>query len=419
MDAPEMPCKHSSTEYARRKADPMPFTTQDEDFRQEVRAFIAEELPQDVRAKVLSGQEIHKNDYMRWHKALYAKGWVAPNWPEEHGGIGWTSIQRFIFEDEAGLAGAPRLSSFGLGMLGPVLMRFGTDAQKLEHLPKTLAGDRVWCQGYSEPGSGSDLASLRTRAVRQGDKYVINGSKIWTSLAHHADWIFCLVRTSDEPKKQNGISFMIFPITTPGIEIRPIIANSGLHHLNETFFTDVEVPLDSLVGEEGKGWTIAKHLLEHERISGGACGELKTALERVQTIASEERAGDGERLIDDPDFRRRLKDTEAELMTVENTMLKALSAHSAAKGIGAVSSLIKIRRSEVQQMISELGVMAGGYYSQAYNLGALKQGWNEDPVGADYFNGLMPSYLFLRAASIYSGSNEIQRNIIAKHQLGL
>jgi alkylation response protein AidB-like acyl-CoA dehydrogenase len=248
---------------------------------------------------------------------------------------------------------------------------------------------------------------------------VLNGSKIWTSFAHHADWIFCLVRTSNEPKKQDGISFLIFPITTPGIEIRPIISTNGLHHLNQTFFTDVEVPLEALVGEEGKGWTIAKHLLEHERISGGACGELKTALKRVQTIASTELAGTSQTLMDDIDFRKRFKDTEAELLTVENVMLKALSAHSADKGIGAVSSLIKVRRAEVQQMITELGVIAGGYYSQPFNVGALRHGWNEDPVGADYFNGLMPSYLFLRAASIYSGSNEIQRNIIAKHALGL
>ncbi len=397
----------------------MPFTATDDAFRQEVRAFIAENLPHDVRQKVLAGQEVHKEDYMRWHKALAAKGWIAPNWPAQHGGCGWTAIQRFIFDDEAGLAGAPRLSPFGVGMVGPVLMKYGTEAQKKEHLPKILSGERLWCQGYSEPGSGSDLASLRTKAERKGDKYVVNGSKIWTSLAHHADWIFCLVRTSVEPKKQDGISFLIFKMTSPGIEIRPIIANNGLHHLNQTFYTDVEVPLDALVGEEGKGWTIAKHLLEHERISGGACGELRTALERVKTIAEEERAGDGARLIDDAAFRRRFKDVEAELMTVENVMLKALSAHSASKGIGAVSSLIKVRRAEVQQMISEIGVMAGGYYSQPYNIGALRQGWNDAPVGAEYFNGLTPSYLFLRAASIYSGSNEIQRNIIAKHELGL
>lgn len=397
----------------------MPFSAEDEAFRTEVKAFIQEKLPLDVKQKVLSGQEVHKEDYMRWYKALAEKGWIAPNWPVEHGGCAWSATQHFIFDDETGLAGAPRLSPFGLGMVGPVLMKYGTEAQKREHLPKILSGERLWCQGYSEPGSGSDLASLKTRAERKGDKYVINGSKIWTSLAHHADWIFCLVRTSIEPKKQDGISFLIFQVTTPGIEIRPIIATSGLHHLNETFFTDVEVPLDSLVGEEGKGWTVAKHLLEHERISGGACGELKTALERVQTIAKQERAGDGSRLIDDASFRRRLMDVETELLTVESVMLKALSAHSAAKGIGAVSSLIKVRRSEVQQMISELGVIAGGYYSQPYNLGALKQGWNDEPVGADYCNGLMPSYLFLRAASIYSGSNEIQRNIIAKHALGL
>jgi len=396
----------------------MPFSAADEAFRQEVRAFIAENLPRDVREKVLSGQQVAKDDYMRWHKALAAKGWVAPNWPVEHGGCDWTATQRFIFDDEAGLAGAPRLSGFGLGMLGPVLMHFGTEEQKKEHLPKTLSGERVWCQGYSEPGSGSDLASLRTRAERKGDKYVINGSKIWTSLAHHADWIFCLVRTSNEPKKQDGISFLIFPITTPGIEIRPIIAMNGAHHLNQTFFTDVEVPLDSLVGEEGKGWTIAKHLLEHERISGGACGELRMALERVTSIAKQERS-DGEKLIDEPDFRRKLMDAETQLTTVENVMLKALSAHSADKGIGAVSSLIKVRRAEVQQLISELGVVAGGYYSQPFSIGALREGWNDEPVGADYFNGLTPSYLFLRAASIYSGSNQIQRNIIAKHELGL
>lgn len=397
----------------------MPFSAADEAFRQEVRQFIQENLPADVRQKVLSGQEIQKDDYMRWHKALAAKGWVAPNWPEEHGGCKWTAIQRFIFDDEAGLAGAPRLSGFGLGMVGPVLMKFGTEEQKREHLPKILSGERLWCQGYSEPGSGSDLASLKTKAERTEDGgYLINGSKIWTSLAHHADWIFCLVRTSNEPKKQDGISFLIFSMRTPGIEIRPIISLSGLHHLNQTFYTDVKVPATALVGEEGKGWTIAKHLLEHERISGGAVGELRTALGRVMTIAETERA-DGARLIDDKDFARRLRDVEAELMTVENVMLKALSAHSAAKGIGAVSSLIKVRRSEVQQMISELGVIAGGYYSQPYSIGALRQGWNDEPVGADYFNGLTPSYMFLRAASIYSGSNEIQRNIYAKRQLGL
>ncbi len=396
----------------------MEFSAADEAFRQEVREFVRGNLPEDISHKVLTGMEVQKDDYMRWHRILYEKGWIAPNWPKEYGGAGWTAIQRFIFDDECGLAGAPRLSSFGLTMVGPVLMRFGTEEQRQEHLPKILSGERVWCQGYSEPGSGSDLASLKTKAERRGDKYVINGQKIWTSLAHHADWIFCLVRTSQESKKQEGISFMIFPMDLPGIEVRPIITMNGLRHVNETFFTDVEVPLDSLVGEEGKGWTIAKYLLGHERMSGGSCGELKTALARVREIAESE-TSDGDRLIDDPDFRRRLRDTELELESLENTMLKTLFAYAADVDIGANASLIKIRRSEVQQLISELGTIAAGYYAHPYNVAALRDGWNEEPVGAEYFNGLVPSYLFLRAASIYSGSNEVQRNIIAKHSLGL
>jgi alkylation response protein AidB-like acyl-CoA dehydrogenase len=216
---------------------------------------------------------------MRWHKILYQKGWIAPSWPKEHGGTGWTAVQKYIFDEESGLGGAPRISSFGISMCGPVLMAFGTEAQKKEHLPKILSGERVWCQGYSEPGSGSDLASLKTKAERVGDHWVINGSKIWTSLAHHADWIFLLARTSTGKKKQDGISFFIFPTTTPGFEIRPIITLNMLNHTNQTFFTDVKIPADAIVGEEGKGWTIAKYLLGHERMGGGSCGELKTALQ--------------------------------------------------------------------------------------------------------------------------------------------
>ncbi len=396
----------------------MQFSRAEEDFREEVRAFIRDELPPDVRHKVVSGMEIAKDDYMRWHRALHERGWVAPTWPEEHGGAGWTPVQRYIFDEEAGLAGAPRLSGFGLGMVGPVLMAFGSEEQKAEHLPKILSGERVWCQGYSEPGSGSDLASLRTRAVRDGDDYVINGQKIWTSLAHHADWIFCLVRTSEEPKKQDGISFLIFPMTAPGIEVRPIVTMNGLRHVNETFFTDVRVPASSLVGEEGRGWTIAKYLLQHERMSGGGVGELKTALKRVRDIAAGE-ASDGGRLIDNADFRRRCADIEIQLLSVEQVMLRALAAYSADRELGALTSMIKIRRSEVQQAISELGVEAAGYYALPMDVNALRHGWNEEPVGDEAFNGLLPGYLFLRAASIYSGSNEIQRNIVAKHQLGL
>ncbi|MGY9057597.1 MAG: acyl-CoA dehydrogenase family protein [Alphaproteobacteria bacterium] len=397
----------------------MTFTAKDEAFRQEVRTFIYENLPQDIAQKHLAGMEIQKDDYMRWHKILAQKGWVAPNWPEEHGGCGWDTVQRYIFDEEAGLAGAPRLSGFGLNMCGPVLMAFGTPEQKAEHLPKIHSGERVFCQGYSEPGSGSDLASLKSKAEKDGDDYVINGQKIWTSLAHHADWIFMLVRTSQEPKKQDGISFLIFPMTTPGIEIRPIITMNGLHHTNETFFTDVRVPQSSLVGQEGRGWTIAKYLLGHERMGGGSCAEVKVALRRVQEIAEAETDGGGDRLIDDPSFRRKLMDAETQLWSVEQLVLKTLSAYRSNAEIGAAANMIKVRRSEVQQLVTEIGTEAAAYYSQPFNLEALRFGWNEEPVGAEYFNGLVPNYTFLRAASIYSGSNEIQRNIVSKGTLGL
>lgn len=398
----------------------MLFGPAEEAFREEVRDFINENLPKDIAKKHLAGMEMQKDDYMRWHKILYAKGWVAPNWPKEYGGCEWDAVQRYIFDEEAGLAGAPRLSGFGLNMCGPVLMAFGTPEQKAEHLPKILSGERVFCQGYSEPGSGSDLASLKTRAVKDGDHYVINGQKIWTSLAHHADWIFCLVRTSVEAKKQDGISFLIFDMKTPGVEIRPIITMNGLHHTNETFYTDVRVPVHgSLVGQEGRGWTIAKFLLGHERMGGGSMGEVKVALRRLREIAEQERDSDGSRLIDDEYFRRKLMDAETQTISCEQLVLKTLSAYRSNKEIGAAANMIKIRRSEVQQLVTEIGTEAGAYYSQPYNLEALRFGWNEEPVGAEYFNGLTPNYAFLRAASIYSGSNEIQRNIVSKGTLGL
>ena len=396
----------------------MPFTAEDQTFREEVRSFLRDNLPQDIREKVLAGMEVGKDDYMRWHRILYKQGWVAPTWPKDYGGAGWNAKQKYIWDEETGLAGAPRLSPFGLTMIGPVLMAFGTEEQK-KHLPKILSGEELWCQGYSEPGSGSDLASLKTRAERRGDHYLINGQKIWTSLAHHADWIFCLVRTSQEAKKQDGISFMIFPMTTPGIEVRPLITINGLRHVNEVFLTDVKVPLDALVGEEGKGWTIAKYLLEHERTHTGSVGELKTQLRRVRDIAAREPDGFGRPLIEDEDFRRQLAQAEIDLLSVEQTSLRALAAFSADRKAGTVSSLLKIRRTELQQRITELGVQAAGYYAMPFDLGALKEGWNEEPIGAEYFNGLTPNYYFFRAASIYSGSNEIQRNIIAKQELRL
>ncbi len=398
----------------------MIFNAAEEAFREEVREFLAEKLPHDIAKKHLAGMEMQKDDYMRWHKILFEKGWVAPNWPKEYGGCERDAVHRYIFDEEAGLAGAPRLSGFGLNMCGPVLMAFGTPEQKAEHLPKILSGERVFCQGYSEPGSGSDLASLKTRAVKDGDHYVINGQKIWTSLAHHADWIFCLVRTSIEEKKQDGISFLVFDMRSPGVEIRPIITMNGLHHTNETFYTDVRVPMDgSLVGEEGRGWTIAKFLLGHERMGGGSMAEVKVALRRLKEIAEQERDGDGIRLMDDPSFRRKFIDAETQMMSCEQFVLRTLSAYRSNKEIGAAANMIKVRRSEVQQLVTEIGTEAGAYYSQPFNLEALRFGWNEEPVGAEHFNGLTPNYAFLRAASIYSGSNEIQRNIVSKGTLRL
>jgi len=256
--------------------------------------------------------------------------------------------------------------------------------------------------------------------VKDGDHYVINGQKIWTSLAHHADWIFCLVRTSIEEKKQDGISFLVFDMRSPGVEIRPIITMNGLHHTNETFYTDVRVPMDgSLVGEEGRGWTIAKFLLGHERMGGGSMAEVKVALRRLKEIAEQERDGDGIRLMDDPSFRRKFIDAETQMMSCEQFVLRTLSAYRSNKEIGAAANMIKVRRSEVQQLVTEIGTEAGAYYSQPFNLEALRFGWNEEPVGAEHFNGLTPNYAFLRAASIYSGSNEIQRNIVSKGTLRL
>ena len=396
----------------------MLFSKEDLAFRDEVRDFITENLPPDIRKKGEMGSELAKDDYMRWHKILYGKGWVAPNWPKKFGGAEWTPVQRYLFDEEAGLAAAPPLPGFGLAMVGPVLMGFGTKQQQERYLPRILSGEDFWCQGYSEPGSGSDLASLQTRAERDGDDYVINGSKLWTSQAHFANMMFCLVRTSIEPKRQQGISFLIFSIDRPGIDIQPVITLDGLRHVNQVFFENLRVPGDSLVGEEGQGWTIAKYLLGHERMSGGAVGALKRSLAQIKMIAGDQQS-DGRPLIEDDAFRTRLAQTEIELMAVEHTVLRALAAVTADRELGTIASRIKIRRSEVRQALTELAVEAAGYYAQPYLLSALKDGWNEEPVGPEYANPLTPDYMFLRADSIYSGSNEIQRNIIAKHELEL
>jgi len=400
----------------------MAFNAEDEAWRQEVRTFMRENLPPPVAHKVHNGFAVTREEIMDWHRKLYEKRWVAPNWPAEWGGPdpAWTVTQKYIYDEEASLAGAPRLILFGITMCGPVLMRYGTEEQKKEFLPKIVSGERTFCQGYSEPGSGSDLASLKMRAERDGDDFVLNGQKIWTTSAHMADWIFCLVRTSNTGKRQEGITFILVDMNTPGVEVKPLITIEGTREVNEVFFTDVRVPATNVIGEVDDGWSVAKYLLGHERMGGGALGGLKKSLEQLKRIAREEPDEADGKLIDDPAFGSKVSEVEIELMTLEMQMLRLLSKMSADAEMGLEASMIKIRRSEIIQRLAELKMEAVGYYANPFVLGALEQGWNEEPIGgADYINALAAQYFNNRKQSIFAGSNEIQHNIIAKRMLGL
>ncbi len=396
------------------------FSPEDTAFRDEVRAFIADSLPEHIqRQSELTPSYVSKDDTRTWHQLLHKKGWIAPNWPAEYGGTGWSAMQKHIFEEETQAASAPRLSPFGLMMVGPVIYTFGTDAQKQEHLPKILSGDRFWCQGYSEPGSGSDLASLKTRADRDGDDYVVNGQKIWTSHAHHADWIFCLVRTNPDVKKQEGISFLLIDLNTPGIERRPIISMDGAHYLNEVFFTDVRVPAANLIGEENKGWTYAKFLLGNERSGIAGVGKSKKKIEKIIAAAKQERGnGDGP-LWEDADFRGKLLEVSAKLSALETTNLRMLAAEAAGKKVGPEASILKINGTEIEQSLNELFMQALGNFAAPYEAESLRIDANQDPVEPEYGRGVMTEHLLRRAATIYGGTNEVQRDIIAKHVLGL
>jgi alkylation response protein AidB-like acyl-CoA dehydrogenase len=383
-------------------------------FRDEVRGWIRENLPHDVRDKVLNYRELSKDELLGWHRTLAKKGWVAPHWPVEWGGTDWTVVQRYIFEEECGAAGCPIVVPFGVRMCAPVLLRFGTTEQKQRFLPRMYHGQDFWCQGYSEPGSGSDLASLKTRAVRQGDHYVVTGQKIWTTLAHYADWIFCLVRTdASREKRQEGISFLLIDMRSPGITVRPITLMDGGHEVNEVFFDDVKVPVDQLVHEEGKGWTVAKFLLGYERMGTGNIAVSKRELTRVKELAAQARTADGGTLLDDPRFRDRLTRVEVELMALEITNLRFLDQLRGGRPPGAEVSLLKIKGTEIQQSLTELMMQTAGPFAQTFR-----------PVDAtaafDAFTAsLAPRYCNVRKATIYAGSNEIQRNIIAKATLGL
>jgi alkylation response protein AidB-like acyl-CoA dehydrogenase len=364
------------------------------------------------------GQTLTKDDYQRWMKILSGRGWLAAGWPEEHGGPGWTPAERYLYDQEYGRHNCPRVLPFGVTMVGPVIIAFGNDEQKAEYLPKIRNSDVWWCQGYSEPGAGSDLASLKTKAVRENGHYIVNGQKTWTTMAQYADWIFCLVRTSDEGKPQEGISFLLIDMKTPGITVKPIVTMDGGAEVNEVFLDDVKVPVENRVGEENKGWTIAKYLLGHERTGIAEVGKSKRQMQRVKDIAAAETL-DGMPLIEDPAFREKIAEVEIELLALDATILRMVSAEGAGKPPGPEASLLKIKGVELQQAITELLLEAIGNYGSPYVREAMDHGWNEPPIGPEYAAPVAPHYFNWRKSSIYGGSNEVQRSIIAKMVLGL
>ncbi|HEY6912217.1 MAG TPA: acyl-CoA dehydrogenase family protein [Myxococcales bacterium] len=394
------------------------FTPEELAFRDEVRGFLAQNLPEGTRHKVLEGMEVSRDDTLRWQQILHRRGWGGPNWPKEFGGTGWDPVRQFIFEEESAAAGAPRLLPFGLKMVGPVIMRFGNAAQQKRFLPRILSGEDWWAQGYSEPGSGSDLASLKTRAERKGDKYVVNGQKTWITLAQHANWIFCLVRTDPKSKPQAGISFLLIDMKTPGVTVRPITLLDGSLEVNEVWFEEVEVPAENLVGAENSGWTYAKFLLGHERTNIAGVGSSKRELGRLKRIASEERK-DGRPLLEDPAFAARVAQVEIDLMALEITNLRVLSAEAERRAPGPEASLLKIKGTEIQQALSELMLHAVGPYGLQFRSEARRGRLDGAPAGPEYAAPLSATYLNLRKTSIYGGSNEIQKNIIAQTILGL
>ena len=386
-------------------------------FQKEVRNFIAENYPENLRSVQDEGHDLSKEDFLSWHRILAKKGWIAPAWPVEYGGTGWTATERFICSEELASADCVGTMPFGLSMVGPVIYTFGTPEQKAKFLPGILSGDDWWCQGYSEPGAGSDLASLRTKAVRDGDDYVVNGQKTWTTMAQHADWGFFLVRTDSDAKAQEGISFLLIDMKSPGVTVRPIITLGGEHEVNEVWLEEVRVPVENRVYEENKGWTCAKFLLAHERTGIAAVARSKRGVEKIKAIARTEQDGDSP-LIANPFFKRKIAELEIDLTALEFTELRSLAGEASGKGPGPESSLLKIKGSEIQQRITELALEAVGHYGAPYFRG-FGEGDNEHPIGPDYAHRAAPTYFNTRKTTIYGGSNEIQRNIIAKMVLGI
>jgi alkylation response protein AidB-like acyl-CoA dehydrogenase len=394
------------------------YSPADNAFRADVRAWLDASLPRALRDKVLGHKRLNRDDYASWHKLLAARGWSAVAWPKEYGGPGWDATQRHIWDEECARAGAPIVLPFGVSMVAPVLMKFGSDAQKSRYLPRILNGDDWWCQGYSEPGAGSDLASLRTRAERQGEHYIINGQKTWTTLGQHADMMFCLVRTDSTAKKQEGISFLLVDMKTPGITVRPIITLDEDHEVNEVFFEDVKVPVANLVGEENRGWTYAKYLLGHERTGIARVGQSKRELAFLKRLALD-RNKEGKPLLHDPLFAAKVAALEIELMALEVTVLRVVGSETGGKGLGPEASMLKIKGTEVQQTLTELMFEAIGPQAAAFDPAFLDGERQTSITGDDDAAPLAAYYFNFRKTSIYGGSNEIQKNIIAQMILGL
>ncbi len=396
------------------------FSPQETAFQEEVRRFLADEYPADIRRKMQGGLQLEREDHVRWQQLLARRGWAGVNWPVEHGGTGWTPVQKYIFSTECALAHTPRIVPFGLGMVGPVIYTFGTEEQKARFLPDILASRVWWCQGYSEPNSGSDLASLQTRAVRDGEHYVVNGTKTWTTMAQWAEWIFCLVRTGGpELKPQAGISFLLIDMKTPGVRVSPIRLLDGTPEVNEVHFEDVRVPVENLIGEENRGWTCAKYLLTHERTGIAQVARSRVRIAELRTLAAQTPAGSGGSLLEDAFFLRRLAELETELIALEYTELRTLANLSAGKSPGPASSILKIKGTEVAQALDEFFVEVAGLHALPCVPEQFREGFTGDHVGPGTLAAAAGVYLNNRKASIYGGSNEIQRNIIAKEVLGL
>ena len=394
------------------------FNAEERAFQSEVRDFIAKNLTPEMKRATALWPSVFSEPAigMAWQRALHGQGWGAPGWPVEHGGPDWTPAQRWIFETECARAGVPNVNVMGVRMVGPVIIGFGSPEQKNFYLPRIRSGEDMWCQGYSEPGSGSDLASLKTRAVRDGDDYIINGTKIWTTHAHHANRMFALVRTSDTPRKQDGISFILIDMKTPGISTRPILTIGGDHEVNQVFFDDVRVPVANRVGEENKGWTYGKYLLEFERGSGIASASLREGLKAISDLAKSELSG---RAIDSSDIAMRISEAEIDIDTLEMTELRVLSALQTGQNPGAISSLLKLRASEIRQAVTKLGVEVIGHDALAVETMRPLYKLNHEPAIPEEMLAVVPEYLNGRAYTIFGGTSEIQRDIIAKVMLGI